>query len=182
MAHLELRKWQFPCDQFRCHADSLLHDTKQMNRRGSQTVQEKNTEVDSRRRRDPAHRRQAIKPDTIFAMKTKKLVTYSIGLTAAALLMIPSSGRAADVQQNWMKNCAACHGKDGKGETKAGRKAGSKDMTDPKYQAQITDEKAIEAIKHGIKKDGKDAMKPFGEKLTDDEIKALVAKVRSFKK
>ena len=31
-------------------------------------------------------------------------------------------------------NCASCHGKDGKGATKAGRMAGVKDFTDAAYQ------------------------------------------------
>ena len=35
---------------------------------------------------------------------------------------------------------------------------------------------------YGVKKNGKEKMKPFAEKLKDDEIKALVAHVRSLKK
>jgi len=38
------------------------------------------------------------------------------------------------------------------------------------------------AVKEGLKEDGKEKMKPSRDKLTDDEIKALVAHVRSFKK
>ena len=101
-----------------------------------------------------------------------------LGICAGAL---PFACRA-DVAENWAKNCAACHGKDGKGETKAGRKAGVKDQTDAKYQATLTDEKMFEAVKNGLKEDGKEKMKPFGDKLSDDEIKALVAHVRSFKR
>lgn len=145
-------------------------------------VTEKTPAVKSRLLRGPALGRSALNLDPIFAMKTHKLAMFAIGFTAAALLMAPLNGHAADVEQNWKKNCMSCHGKDGKGDTKAGRKAGVKDMTDAKYQSEITEEKAIEAIKNGIKKDGKDHMKPFGDKLSDDEIKALVAKVRSFKK
>jgi len=115
-------------------------------------------------------------------MKTYQLVTFAAGFTGATLLIAPLSVRAADVEENWTKNCASCHGKDGKGETKAGKKAGTKDMTDAKYQADLTDEKAVKAIKEGIKEEGKDKMKPFAAKLSDDEIKALIAKVRSFKK
>lgn len=115
-------------------------------------------------------------------MKSYKTLTCAVVVTAAALLITPFNGRAADVEENWSKNCASCHGKDGKGETKAGKKAGSKDMTDAKYQADLTDEKAMAAIKDGIKEDGKDKMKPFAAKLSDDEIKALIAKVRAFKK
>jgi mono/diheme cytochrome c family protein len=90
---------------------------------------------------------------------------------------------AADVQENWTKNCASCHGKDGKGETKAGKKAEVKDLTDATYQASFTDEQMIKQIKEGMKdKNGKEKMKPFGDKLNEEEIKALVAHVRSFKK
>lgn len=90
---------------------------------------------------------------------------------------------AADVQENWTKNCAACHGKDGKGETKAGKKADVKDLTDAKYQASFTDEQMFKQIKEGMKdKNGIVKMKAFGGTLSDEEIKALVAHVRGLKK
>jgi mono/diheme cytochrome c family protein len=103
-------------------------------------------------------------------------------LWASALALCASLVSAADVAENWGKHCVSCHGKDGKGETKAGRKAGSKDMTDAAYQGGLTDEKMFKALKEGIKDAGKEKMKPFGDKLTDDEIKALIAHVRGFKK
>ena len=91
------------------------------------------------------------------------------------------SARAADVQENWNK-CAKCHGEDGKGQTKMGQKLGIRDYSDAKVQAALTDDQIAKAIKEGVKdKDGKVVMKPV-EGLTDDEIKALVAKVRSLKK
>ncbi len=103
-------------------------------------------------------------------------------MIAAVLALSTWCANAADVKENWTKNCLSCHGKDGKGETKAGKKAGSKDMTDAKYQAALSDEKAFKQIKEGMKEDGKERMKAFGDKLTDAEIKDLVAYVRAFKK
>jgi len=103
-------------------------------------------------------------------------------IALTSVTMAVSSLPGADVKENWDKNCASCHGKDGKGETKAGKKAGVKDQTDPKYQASLTDEKMFQAVKEGLKEDGKEKMKPSRDKLTDDEIKALIAHVRSFKK
>ena len=84
-------------------------------------------------------------------------------------------------EQNWDKDCAMCHGKDGKGQTTIGRKLQIKDFTDSKAQASFTDADAAKAIKEGITKDGQLKMKAFGDKLSDDEIKALVTHVRSFK-
>ena len=49
-------------------------------------------------------------------------------------------------------------------------------------QASFTDADAAKAIKEGMKEDGKTVMKAFGDKLSDDEIKALVAYVRTLKK
>jgi cytochrome c553 len=95
---------------------------------------------------------------------------------------LPNPLRAADVQANWAKHCASCHGKDGKGQTKAGRMAGVKDQTDAQYQSGLADDKMFAAIKDGLTADGKEKMKPFKDKLSDDEIKALVAHVRTLKK
>ena len=102
-----------------------------------------------------------------------------IALTAA--LLVSAVSLQADVVENWNKNCSSCHGKDGKGQTTMGKKAGAKDYTDPKVQESFTDEEAFKATKEGIKKDGKDVMKPYAEKLSDDEIKELVAHIRQFK-
>lgn len=96
--------------------------------------------------------------------------------------LLASPCRAADVQANWAKHCTSCHGKDGKGQTKAGRMAGVKDQTDAQYQATLKDDKMFTSIKEGLKEEGKEKMKPFKDKLSDDEIKALIGHVRSFKK
>ena len=109
-------------------------------------------------------------------MKTLAVLAVCLGLGSASLL-------AADAQENWTKNCASCHGKDGKGDTKAGKKADVKDLTDAKYQASFTDEQMFQQIKDGMKdKSGKERMKPFRDKLSEDEIKAIGAFVRSLKK
>lgn len=102
---------------------------------------------------------------------------------AAALLLAASTAtsQAAEGAEIFQKHCVSCHGKDGQGNTKAGIRAGVKDFTDPKFQATFTDEKAFKAIKEGIKDGQKIKMKP-AEGVTDDEIKQLVAYVRSFKK
>jgi mono/diheme cytochrome c family protein len=109
-------------------------------------------------------------------MKTILLIT-SISLATFAF-----SARAADPKTNWANDCAQCHGPDGSANTKMGKILNAKDLTDPKVQASFTDAQAAEAIKNGVKQGGKTTMKAFAGKLTDDEIKALVAYVRKLKK
>jgi len=101
-------------------------------------------------------------------------------LAVASLIVAASAALADDANANWEKSCQKCHGADGKGDTKIGKKMEIKDLTDAKYQASFTDEQAAKAIKEGIKDGDKTRMKG-SETLSDDEIKALVAKVRAFK-
>ena len=108
----------------------------------------------------------------------KTIVTVVLSLYIALAL----SMQAADPKTNWANNCAQCHGPTGKGDTKMGKMLNAMDLTDPKKQASFTDAKAAAAIKDGVKQNGKTTMKAFGGKLTDDEIKALVAYVRTLKK
>ena len=108
----------------------------------------------------------------------KSILCIALGLLALSA----ASTNAATAQENWDKNCTQCHGKDGTANTKMGMKLNAKDLTDPKVQAAFTDAKAAQSIKEGIKENGKTTMKAFGDKLSDDEIKALVAYVRTLKK
>lgn len=103
-------------------------------------------------------------------------------LSAALLAGLALSASAADAKATYEKDCTKCHGADGKGETKMGKKLGAKDYTDAKVQAEVKDEAAFKAIKEGFKdKEGKVLMKP-AEGLSDEDIKGLVAYMRKFKK
>ncbi len=100
-------------------------------------------------------------------------------MAACAAMLVSVS--AADVKENWEKSCAKCHGPDGKGDTKMGKKLEIKDFTDAKYQDSLKDEAMLKAIKEGVKDGEKTRMKAV-EGLSDEEMKALVAYARKFKK
>jgi cytochrome c553 len=108
----------------------------------------------------------------------KRIIPVIIALFTLSAL----SASAADGKELYEKDCAKCHGADGKGETKMGKKLGAKDYTDPKVQDELKDEAAIKAVKEGYKdKEGKLIMKP-AESLSDEDVKAVVAYLRKFKK
>ncbi len=104
-------------------------------------------------------------------------------LTLVATLAFGAAGAlAADAAANWENHCSSCHGADGRGDTKMGKKLKIRDLTDAAYQAGFTDEDAFHAMKHGLKNEaGKTTMKAI-EGLSDDEMHALVAFVRGLKK
>jgi mono/diheme cytochrome c family protein len=108
----------------------------------------------------------------------KKMLPLLIALVALPALSV----RAGDAKAIYEQDCLKCHGADGKGDTKMGKKMGAKDYSDPKVQEALKDEAGIKAIKEGLKdKEGKTLMKP-GEGISDDDAKALVAYMRTFKK
>jgi len=102
-------------------------------------------------------------------------ITLTLTVTAAAIY-------AADVNGLWDQHCTSCHAKDGSGNTKMGKKSGAKDYRDPKVQAEMKDDKSLTAVKEGISENGKEKMKPFKDKLSDDEIKALIGHLKEFGK
>jgi mono/diheme cytochrome c family protein len=111
-------------------------------------------------------------------MKTDhKLLLATLGLALGATVLV-----AAPAAENWENNCAKCHGADGKGQTKAGKKAGVKDYTDAKVQAEMKEADMEKAIADGVTdKGGKEKMKGYKDELTPPEITDLVAYVRKFK-
>ena len=98
-------------------------------------------------------------------------------LTTSVILavIVASSGAAfgADAGALWAQHCASCHGKDGSGNTTMGKKLGLKDYS--KDQG-FSDAEAANVIKNG-----KGKMKAY-KQLSDADVKALVAYVRSLKK
>ena len=104
--------------------------------------------------------------------------------TAAVLgfLLAAVLGTAAPASENWDNHCTKCHGADGKGQTKVGKKLQLKDYTDAKVQTEMKDEEMTKIISDGVSdKAGKEKMKAFKSELSADEIKDLVLYVRKFK-
>ena len=83
---------------------------------------------------------------------------------------------AADGAATYKAKCATCHGADGKGQSPMGKKMNLRDLGSPEVQKQ-TDKELYDWTA-----DGKGKMPAYKDKLSTDEIKALVAHMRTFKK
>lgn len=118
-------------------------------------------------------------------MKHRVLNPAFVGaLAALAVVLVAGTSHAEDdVAKLWSKHCQTCHGADGKGKTKAGEKAGVKDLTDPAVKAELTKQKALDSMKNGVKAKDSDklVMKSFSEKLSAEEMEKLAEHSLSFK-
>jgi mono/diheme cytochrome c family protein len=94
-------------------------------------------------------------------------------------LLVRPAAAGAPVAENYTKNCAGCHGADGRAQTRLGRKTGAKDLTDRDGAGRRSVAELIAIIRDGRKDpDGTERMEPFGERFTAPEIAELAAYVR----
>lgn len=92
----------------------------------------------------------------------------------------PAVVSAEATAANYKKHCAACHGADGRGDTKLGRMKKARDYTSPQVKASLDEEAMFKATKEGLMVDGHEVMMPYGKKLSDIEIRGLVRYMKSF--
>jgi mono/diheme cytochrome c family protein len=78
-----------------------------------------------------------------------------------------------DTAALYKSKCQMCHGPDGKGETPAGKKFGAKDFHSADV-VKASDDQLFKSIKNG-------KGKMPAQKITDDQIKALIKYIRSMK-
>lgn len=108
--------------------------------------------------------------------------TTKIALASLVLALAGGVSYAAPASENWENSCASCHGADGKGQTKQGKKLKIRDYTDAAVQAELKDEEMVKAILDGVKGDnGKERMKGFKDELSEQDAKDLVAFIRQMK-
>ena len=93
---------------------------------------------------------------------------------AAPVTEADPSGSAEDV---YARRCVICHAADGKGQTKKGIQLRVPDFTSAKWQKHTRDDEITGIIENGNKKR---KMPAYKDKLTADQIKALVPYLRAF--
>ncbi|MEI7909372.1 MAG: c-type cytochrome [Verrucomicrobiota bacterium] len=103
-----------------------------------------------------------------------------LGLLTVATLMAASLNASADEGSAiFTKECAKCHGADGKGDTAMGKKLKIKDLT--VEAAKLGDAKIESTVKAGVKDGDKVRMKGFPD-MSDADVKAVAKYVLTLKK
>jgi mono/diheme cytochrome c family protein len=87
-----------------------------------------------------------------------------------------ASQKDANAADLFEKKCATCHGKDGKSNTFKAKFNHARNLTDAKWQSEVSDERLFNSISNG-----KGKMPAWGKKLSEREIDSLVSFVRGLK-
>ena len=110
-------------------------------------------------------------------MRSKAIVCFLFSGLIFCLSLSNTSANEIDTAEIYVEKCALCHGDDGKG-TLTGIDFGVKDFTDAEWQASRTDDDFINSITNGNPENSN--YLPFGDMLSEEEIKAMVPAVREF--
>jgi cytochrome c6 len=130
-------------------------------------------------------RRRAFNPARRFGHTTteetnmRNTIVRLGGLLLAAVALFCFTAlpvHAQDGAGTFKAKCAACHGADGKGDNSMGKALKVRDLSSDDVQKQ-TDAELTTIIT-----DGKGKMPAYKGKLADDQIKQVVAYVRTLKK
>lgn len=103
-------------------------------------------------------------------------VILGVGVLAAATIFSEQARSDDKSAAVYKQKCVSCHGADGKGETPAGKAMKVSSFASPETGKMSDDELA------GVIANGKGKMPKYGASMKPDEIKAMVAYIRTLGK
>ena len=110
--------------------------------------------------------------------KPRRIGKMAIGmatLAVAGVVIAPARAQNAS-EATYKAKCAVCHGADGKSDTPTGKNMKIGSFADPEV-AKMSDEDLAEVIEKG-----KGKMPAYGKSLKPEQVKDLVAYIRSLAK
>ena len=111
----------------------------------------------------------------------KGAVALSVIVLFVAAGMQRRASSRVNVDELYNKNCARCHGGDGRGDTPSGHLYKAPDFTSAEWWNKEAAHASIKNLREVVTK-GKGGMPGFAKKLTRAEINVLVDRVRKFRK
>lgn len=108
-------------------------------------------------------------------MKSRFVLVAAVLILLAAYPVVVTAATTSDGPALYKSKCALCHGADGSGQTPVAKSMKIRDLRSDEVQKQ-TD---LELTK--IISGGKGKMPAFGQKLTNADVGALIAHIRTLK-
>jgi mono/diheme cytochrome c family protein len=115
-------------------------------------------------------------------MRYTLLLVFLVVAFGAAFASLPTSDDpvnlgARSAAELYAKNCASCHGRDGRAKTFKGKLKHARDLADSEWQGRVSDERIFNSVLNG-----KGKMPAYGKKLSEQEVDSLVSYVRALRK
>ncbi|MBF5043245.1 cytochrome c [Aggregicoccus sp. 17bor-14] len=107
-------------------------------------------------------------------------MTRSLLLALALLFTAHAQAAEPDAAELWAAKCKNCHGPDGRAQTKVGQKERIDDFSEAAWQQHHSDDHLRKVIRDGSPDNKK--MKAYKDKLTPEQIDALVKYIRTLKR
>ena len=104
---------------------------------------------------------------------TVAVVALSLPLIAGRLNTVAAHNQPSAAGL-FAKHCASCHGADGRAKTFKAKFNHARDLTDPLWQDEVSDERLYNSVINGKKK-----MPAYRKKLTEAQVNSLIAYVRT---
>jgi mono/diheme cytochrome c family protein len=118
--------------------------------------------------------RMNAEPFLTFVILFLFTITSALGLAQSLNAAVTNTRSAATL---YSRNCASCHGRDGRAKTVKAKKNHARDLADSEWQNRVSDERIFNSIMNG-----KGKMPGYAKKLSESETDSLVNYVRSLKK
>jgi mono/diheme cytochrome c family protein len=116
-----------------------------------------------------------------------KITPFLLALALVSILFLPTkelrsqnSNAPRSAGELYQLHCRTCHGVDGRSNTRKGRLNHARNLADPAWQDDVSDERIFNSIMNGRSVRGE--MPAFGKKITEAEADSLVTYVRNLKK
>jgi mono/diheme cytochrome c family protein len=113
----------------------------------------------------------------LFCLLVIVAAAFQVSLTSLAMTHETNESSPRSAAELYAKQCASCHGKDGRAKTLKAKLNHARDLSDRAWQDDASDERIFNAIMNGKRK-----MPSFSKKLSEQEIDALVSYVRALKR
>jgi len=120
---------------------------------------------------------------TFGGMRVVLLLLTSALMVSWMAICVGARNRAAEPRAAahlYAKYCTSCHGRDGQAKTRKAKSNHARNLADPRWQEDVSDERIFNSIMNGRKVAGK--MPGFSKKISEQEAESLVTYVRAFRR
>jgi mono/diheme cytochrome c family protein len=123
----------------------------------------------------------------VLGMERMSIIYFGFAafILISSLASLPKANAKYEIETQrsakllFRQQCSKCHGMDGRAQSSKGKFSHARDLTDPKWQDDVTDERIFNSIMNGRNVRGN--MPKFADRFSEAEVNGLVTFVRDLR-